>query len=110
MPDTAGLPTLAEIRAWAQISAQVTDTQLQQVLDAEAALQVAVCAWPGVTEDARRPAALTQSLMRRCAREIVARDNALGIMQDPEFGATRLPAWDAEITRLERPYVIPVLG
>jgi hypothetical protein len=110
VPDAAGLPTLPEIRAWAQISAQVDDVQLQQVLDAEAALQGTVCAWPGVTEGARRPAPLTQSLMRRCAREIVARDNALGIMQDPEFGATRLPSWDAEISRLERPYLIQVLG
>lgn len=110
MPDALGLPTLPEIRAWSQISAQVTDEQLQQALDAEAALQASTCAWPGMTQGARRPAALTQSLMRRCAREIVARDNALGVMQDPEFGATRLSAWDGEITRLERPYVIQVLG
>jgi hypothetical protein len=110
VPDLAGLPTLAEIRAWAQISAQVTDEQLQQALDAEAALQGAICTWPDKATAAARPPALTQSLMRRCAREIAARDNALGVMQDPEFGATRLPAWDSEIARLERPYVIQVLG
>lgn len=109
MPDAAGIPTLGEVRAWSQISPAVSDQQLQQVLDAEVALQGSVCSWAGAP-DAPRPAALTQSLMRRCAREVAARDNALGMMQDAEFGAVRLPAWDAEITRLERPYVTPVLG
>lgn len=109
VPDAAGIPTLGEVRAWSQISAQVTDIQLQQVLDAEVALQDETCSWPGVPE-AARPAALTQALMRRCAREVAARDNALGMVGDAEFGAVRLPAWDAEITRLERPHLVQVLG
>lgn len=109
VPDALGIPTLGEVRAWSQISPQVTDAQLQQVLDAEVALQDEVCSWAGAPE-AGRPAALTQALLRRCAREVAARDNALGMVGDAEFGAVRLPTWDAEITRLERPYVVPVLG
>lgn len=109
MPDAAGIPTLDEVRAWSHISTEVSDAQLQQALDAEAALQASVCSWPGAPATPRPPA-LTQALMRRCAREVAARDNALGMMQDAEFGAVRLPVWDAEITRLERPYLTPVLG
>lgn len=109
MPDAAGIPTLPEVRAWSQISPQVTDAQLQQVLDAEAALQAAACSWPDAPGGVRPPA-LTQALLRRCAREVAARDNALGMMQDAEFGAVRIPSWDAEISRLERAYVVPVLG
>ncbi len=109
MPDAAGIPTLPEIRKWAQISAEVTDEQLQQALDAEVALQGDNCTWAGAPDGAR-PKPLTQSLMRRVAREVAARDNALGVVQDAEFGPSRLSAWDAEITRLERPYVVTVLG
>ena len=111
MPDEAGVPTLPEIRAWSQISGQVTDAQLGQVLAAEVALQDAACRWGNVTNpNGTRPPPLTQALMRRVAREVAARDQALGFVQDAEFGAVRLSSWDAEIVRLERPYARQVLG
>lgn len=111
MPDEFGVPTIPEIRAWSQISGQVTDPQLQQVLDAEVALQDAVTRWGTVTTPTGpRPAPLTQSLMRRVARELAARDQALGVVQDAEYGGVRLSPWDAEISRLERPYQRQVMG
>jgi hypothetical protein len=113
MPDEAGVPTLPEIRAWSQISGQVTDAQLQAVLDAEVVLQDALCRWGNVTDPTGigpRPGPLTQALMRRCAREVAARDQALGFVQDAEFGPVRLSSWDAEISRLERPYQVQVIG
>lgn len=111
MPDPMGVPTLPEIRAWSQISGQVTDAQLAQVLEAETALQDASCRWGDVTAPTgMRPPPLTQALMRRVAREVAARDQALGFVQDAEFGPVRLSSWDAEITRLERPYQRQVLG
>jgi hypothetical protein len=111
MPDPLGVPTIPEIRAWSQISGQVTDAQLEQVLAAEVALQDAATRWGEVTTPTGpRPAPLTQALMRRVAREVAARDQALGIVQDAEYGAVRLSPWDAEIVRLERPYQRQVLG
>jgi hypothetical protein len=99
---TAGVPGLAEIRAWLQVPAErVTDAQLQAVLDAEVAAQAIACRVP--TDPATLPDALHASLLRRCARQVAARGIPLGLAggESYEFGPTRLPAFDAEIERLE---------
>lgn len=97
---------IADVRAWANISpGSITDEQLQQVLDAEAALQAARCTVPDGDEPL--PAELIQALYRRCAREVSTRSLPLGFLSDTsEFGPVRLPSYDAEIERLEGPHIV----
>ena len=49
---------------------------------------------------------LAQALLRRCGREISARQLPLGLSADMagEYAPVRLPAYDVEIERLEAPY------
>lgn len=99
----ATVPTVADVRAWANVSAQsVSDAQLQQILDGETALQGAYCAWA----DEDYPPALAQAILRRCAREIGSRQLPLGLSADTggEYAPVRLPSYDVEIERLEAPY------
>lgn len=98
----AETPSVQDVRDWATVSAQsLTDDQIQQILDAETALQAAVCTVPETY-----PAALAQALLRRCAREIGARQLPLGLTADTsgEYSPVRLPNWDSEIERLEAPF------
>jgi hypothetical protein len=97
------VPTLDEIRAWVMVPMTVIDdATLQQVTDAELALQTARCLVP-----AEYPAALAQALYRRVARELAAKGLPLGMLADPEYGgAVRLPGMDVEVNRLEAPYRI----
>lgn len=96
---------IADVRAWAGVSpTSITDAQLQQVLDAETALQAARCTVPA--GEAPLPAALVQALYRRCAREVAARSLPLGYLSDTnEYGPVRLASYDAEIERLEGPFI-----
>lgn len=99
----ADLPDVTAVRAWTQVSAQsVTDAQLQQVIDTEAALQSASCSWT----DVEYPPALAQAILRRCARQIGARQLPLGLVGDSagETAPVRMPSWDVEIERIEAPY------
>lgn len=96
-------PTIADVRAWANVSpASLSDAQLQQILDTESALQTAACTWA----DDAFPVALTQALLRRCAREIGGRQLPLGLTADTagEYAPVRLPSFDVEIERLEAPF------
>ena len=95
-------PTVQDVRDWATVSAQsLTDAQIQQILDAETSLQASACLVPEAF-----PSALAQALLRRCSREIGARQLPLGLTADTsgEYSPIRLPSWDAEIERLEGPY------
>jgi hypothetical protein len=99
----ATVPTVPDVRAWSNVTAQsVSDVQMQQILDAETALQAASCVWA----DGDYPSALAQSLLRRCAREIGSRQLPLGLSADTggEYAPVRLPSYDVEIERLEAPY------
>jgi hypothetical protein len=103
----ASLPDVTTVRGWANVTAQsLTDEQIEQIIDAEAALQGAVCRYASANGD--MPAALAQALLRRCAREISARQLPLGLTADTsgEYAPVRLPNFDAEINRLEAPYRI----
>lgn len=113
-PACDGIPTVAECRAWAGVSVEsFTDEDLQQILDAELAIQwatlvVAVdeggqCVWP---------APLVRSLLRRVQRECASRSLPLGYASDlaADFGPVQLVAWDAEIGRLESSWVRHVVA
>ena len=105
--------TVDAVRAWAGISpTSITDAQLQQVIDAESALQAACCRVPVDPWGANpQPAALVQALYRRCARQVSARSLPLGYLNDvAEFGPVKLSSYDAEIERLEAPYRIVAIA
>lgn len=96
-------PDVAAVRAWSNVSAQsLSDAQLQQIVDAETALQDVMC--PTTAPD--YPPSLAQALLRRCAREIGSRQLPLGLTADTsgEYAPVRLPNFDAEIERLEASY------
>jgi|SRR5215467_10814206 len=111
-------PTVQDIRDWTGATTpDISDEQLQLILDAESTLQVAYCLWPNWL-DVNLPAdeipdAIAQALLRRCARALAARGVPLGSLPSvasglgAEYGlpgAGLLPRYDAEIERYEAPY------
>lgn len=104
----AQLPDVAAVRSWSSVTtASLSDDQVQQIIDTEAALQAACCVW----ED-DYPISLAQALLRRAAREIAARQLPLGLSADTggEYAPVRLPSFDAEIERLEAPYRVVAIA
>lgn len=111
----ASYPTITEVRDWIGIPIEdVTDEQLQQILDAEIELQSMYCPFiPNSIPDGEIPNAMAQALLRRCARTVAARGVPLGTLpggdsgmgaNSPISGAGLLPRYDAEIERLEDPF------
>jgi hypothetical protein len=106
------IPTLAEVRAWIQVPASaISDDDLQQILDAEIAIQARVCRLPDdpdpeTGEEAAYPDALARSALRRCQRQVAAKALPLGVLgnEGTEYGPLQLRAWDAEISRVEASY------
>ena len=111
-------PDVQAIRDWTGVTvADITDEQLQLVLEAEAMLQYAYCVWPNWL-DVNLPAdeipeSIAQALLRRCARALAARGVPLGSLPaisagvGAEYGlpgAGLLPRYDSEIERYEAPY------
>ena len=108
-----GEPDLAQVRAWVKVPAtSISDEDLQQILDAEIAIVARTCRVPADEAGAVYPPPLARSVLRRCQREIAARNVPLGVLgQDgAEFGPLTVPSWDAEIRRLEASYRIPVIA
>lgn len=100
----ADVPDVAAVRSWASVTAQsLSDDQIQQIIDAELALQGACTVYVSADD---YPAALAQALLRRCSRQISSRQLPLGLSADTggEYAPVRLPNYDAEIERLEGPY------
>lgn len=98
----ATIPTVTDVRSWTSVTVQsLSDVQIQQIIDAETAMQAALCRW--VEDD--YPVNLAQAMLRRCAREIAGRQLPLGLTADTagEYAPVRLPAYDVEIERLESP-------
>jgi hypothetical protein len=107
----ADKPTLADARAWLNVPvASLSDADLQQILDAELAIQARLCRVP--TEGTVYPDALSRAVLRRCSRQVAARNVPLGVLgaEGSEFGPMQLQSWDAEISRLEASYRIPVIA
>jgi hypothetical protein len=96
-------PTLAEIRAWIQVPVSaLSDAQLQQIVDSEAALQAAECTIPELPAD--YPDELNQAMLRRVAHVAALRSLPLGIISDVESAPMQAAAWDSEVRRLEGPW------
>ena len=109
------VPDLAQVRAWVGVPpAAVSDEDLQQILDAEQQIQARTLRLPEDTPEdpGTYPAALARALLRRCQREVAVKNLPLGALgvDGSEFGPVNLPAWDAEISRLEASYRIPVVA
>jgi hypothetical protein len=65
---------------------------------------------PDTGEEATYPEPLARSLLRRVQREIAAKSVPLGLVggEASEWSPVGLQSWDAEISRLEASYVVPV--
>lgn len=99
---------LATVRAYLQVPATVlTDVDLQRMIDAADADQIARCTIPDPY-----PAVLAQALLRRVQREVAARNLPLGMvgLDSSEYGPERLPYYDALVEEHERAYRTPVLA
>lgn len=108
-------PTLAEVRAYVGVPATtLSDADLQRIYDSCDASQRQRC--QGMADDEGNPITdlpepLNQAFMRRTQREVAARNLPLGMVGiDAEYGAQRLPAADALVDDLERPYRKQVLA
>lgn len=104
-------PTIADVRTALGVPATVLpDADLERIYDAECASQDARCK-TGDDPAADTPAPLAQAIIRRCQREVAARNLPLGMVGiDSEYGAQRLPQYDAIVDDLERPYRKQVLA
>lgn len=112
-----GIPTVAEARAWLGVSVTaVSDDDVQEIIDAELVLQARILDVPADPGDdgneATYPVPLARALLRRVGRQIAARSVPLGFVggEASEFSPIALAAYDAEISRLEASYVIPVVS
>jgi hypothetical protein len=103
-----GVPDIAEVRSWGNISATVSDEDLQAIIDAEYRIQSDTCVMDTDpdTGDCVIPAPLARALIRRCQREVAVRNIPLAWASDvaAEYGPLMVPAWDSEVARLESSY------
>jgi hypothetical protein len=110
----ATIPDEPAVRSWLKISdATMSVEELEAVRMGELELQFKTCRlYPGVVlnvadmddlEDLY-PYVWGLALLRRCGRTVAARGVPLGVVGSDEYGPSRLPAFDAEIERYERPY------
>lgn len=112
------LPTLPELKAWLGLEAADTtdDVVLQQGLDTSLVAQDQVCFYPWSPTDptiAVFPEDLRQAIFLRSQRLAARRNSPEGIVgfagTGGDFVASRVPAFDNDVVRLEGPYYkIPV--
>jgi hypothetical protein len=108
-----GIPTVDDARAWIGLTAaQVSDADLGAILDAELAIQVRTCAVPDDVTDAVYPAPLARALLRRVQCHLARKNLPLGMIGGDamEWSPVSLSTWDAEVSRLESSYLIPVVA
>lgn len=99
--------TLEQAREWIQVGPDViSDEQLEGVLAAEVETQAGACRIVPLLVQA----GLNQALLRRVSRAVAAMALPTGLVGDPTVGVSRLPGYDAEIERYERPWRIVVFG
>lgn len=108
------VPDLDAVRAWVQVPATaISDEDLDQIRESELAIQARTCRLPDDPDGtAEYPAALSRALFRRCQRQVAVRALPLGAfgVEGSEYGPVTLTAWDAEVSRLEATYRIPVIA
>lgn len=105
-PDTLELDT---VREYLRVPAtNLSDPDLQRMIDAATESQWARCVWDPETY----PEALAQALLRRVQREVAARNLPLGMvgLDAAEYGPQRLPYLDALVEEHERAYRRQVLA
>ena len=105
------IPTVAETRAWIGVSvAQVTDEDLGQILNAELVIQGRVCEVP--EDPAQYPDPLARALMRRVQCHLAKKNLPLGMVggDASEWSPVALQTWDAEVSRIESSYLVPVVS
>lgn len=106
-----GIPDVAAARAWIGLTtAQVSDADLEQILDAEQAIQARICALPADEPGAVYPDPLARALLRRVQCHLAKKNLPLGMVGGDamEWSPVSLQTWDAEVSRLESSYLIPV--
>lgn len=102
------IPTVAQVRAWIGLTtAQVSDEDLTQILSAETDIQARICALPDTYPDA-----LARALFRRVQCHLARKNLPLGMVggDATEWSPISLQAWDAEVSRLESSYLVPVVA
>jgi hypothetical protein len=113
----AGVPTLDEVKEWLglEVDDQVDDVVLQRSLDAAITTQAMVVKYPLGTDEAGGdpvevvPADLYDALLLRTQRYAARRSSPEGVVglsgTGGDFVAARLPSTDADIVRLEGPWL-----
>lgn len=106
MADPAGFPTLADVKAWLNLTDPIDDTALNDGLHAAQANMTRRLAFPVtdtgvvfVDDDLRL------ACMLRTARYLARRNSPDGLVGFAEFGPARVARLDADIDTLERPYL-----
>lgn len=106
----ATVPDLPEIRGWIDAAeGQLSDEQLQRIIDAETEDQAKVCR----IRAGEYPAALAAALLRRVARAAALKGIPLGVSAgsgEGSLGTSSVAALDGEIARYEGPYRRRVVG
>lgn len=109
-----GIPTVEEARAWVGVTeAQVSDADLAGILDAEQDIQARILALPADTDGtAVYPLPIARALLRRVQCHLAKKNLPLGMVGGDamEWSPVSLQTWDAEVSRLESSYLIPVVS
>jgi hypothetical protein len=108
-----GIPTVEQARAWVGVTvAQVSDADLAAILNAEQAIQARTCALPAEGTGAVYPDPLARALLRRVQCHLAKKNLPLGMVGGDamEWSPVSLQTWDAEVSRLESSYLVPVVA
>jgi hypothetical protein len=106
-----GIPTVDEVRAWVGVTdAQVSDADLAQILAAEQAIQARILDTP--EDPAAYPDPLARALYRRVQCHLARKNLPLGMLggDATEWSPVSLSMWDAEVSRIESSYLVPVVS
>lgn len=105
------MPDLAAVKEWLGLEAddQVDDTLLETSLDAAIAAQGRVCFYPTVDGIDVVGPDLYEAILLRTQRYAARRSSPEGVVgitgTSGDFAAARLPSTDADIVRLEGPWL-----
>ena len=106
-----GIPSVEEVRAWVGLTeAQVSDDDLAQILAAEQAIQARILDVP--EDPTAYPDPLARALYRRVQCHLARKNLPLGMLggDATEWSPVSLSMWDAEVSRIESSYLVPVVS